>query len=164
MSLLTICQWLQDTYIGTGIRESLLVFPLIESTHVLGLAISVGSIIVVDLRLIGAVMRSERLTDVLEQLQPWTLTGFAVMFLSGALLFWCEAAKCYVSTAFRIKMLFLLGAGINALLFHTRIYRRVADWDADAHLPASARFAGWAGLILWTGVIAFGRWTAYGMK
>src|SRR5580704_3427754 len=70
MSIFEICQWIQDSSIGTGIRESTYVFPLIEATHVLGLAVSVGTIAIVDLRLIGATMRDQPVTDVIEQLQP----------------------------------------------------------------------------------------------
>ena len=73
MSIFEICQWIQDSSIGTSIRESTYVFPLIEASHVLGLAISVGTIAIVDLRLIGAALTKEPVTDVIEQLQPWTL-------------------------------------------------------------------------------------------
>lgn len=164
MSLFTICQWIQQSSIGTQIRESTYVFPLIEATHVLGLAVSVGTISIVDLRLIGATMTNEPVTDVIEQLQPWTLSGFAAMFLSGALLFWSEAARLYPSYSYRIKFLFIFLLGINALLFHTTIYQSVDKWNNDAVTPTRARLAGWIGITFWAVVIFCGRWTAYNLK
>jgi hypothetical protein len=164
MSLFTICQWIQDSSIGTSIRESTYVFPLVEATHVLGLAVSVGTIAIVDLRLIGATMTKEPVTDVIEQLQPWTLSGFAAMFLSGALLFWSEAARLYPSYSYRVKFLFLFLLGINALLFHTTIYKSVDKWNNDAVTPFRARMAGWIGITFWGVVIFCGRWTAYNLK
>ena len=164
MSLLEVCQWIQDSYVGTEIRESILLFPLVETAHVIGLTVSVGFILMTDLRLIGVVMRREPFEDVHEQLRPWMIAGFVSMFISGALLFWSEAAKCYNSPTFRIKILFLLLAGINAFIFETTIGRRAQGWNLFSTTPAQAKFTGWASLICWTGVIIFGRWTAYGMK
>jgi hypothetical protein len=164
MSLFTICQYIQESSIGTQIRESTYVFPLIEATHVLGLAVSVGAITIVDLRLIGAVMTKEPVTDVIEQLQPLTLSGFAAMFISGALLFWSEAARLYPSYSYRVKFLAIFLLGINALLFHSTIYQSVDKWNNDAITPARARMAGWIGITFWAVVIFCGRWTAYNLK
>jgi hypothetical protein len=163
MSLYEVCQWIQDSSIGTQIRESTLVFPLVETAHVIGLTVSVGFILMSDLRLIGAIWRREPFSEVHHQLRPWMITGFVSMFLSGAILFWSEAAKCYNSPTFRIKIIFLFLAGVNALLFETGIGRRTASWDLSSP-PLRAKLTGWASLICWTGVIIFGRWTAYGMK
>lgn len=164
MSIFEICQWIQYSSIGTGIRESVYVFPLIEATHVLGLAISVGTIAVVDLRLIGAALTKQPVTDVLDQLQPWTLWGFVVQFTSGAFLFWSEAARLYPSYSYRAKFVFIFLLGVNALLFHTTIYKSVDKWDRDAVTPFRARMAGWIGITFWAAVIFFGRWTAYNLK
>jgi len=164
MSIYEICQWIQNSSVGTGIRESVYVFPLIEATHVIGLAVSVGTIAIVDLRLIGAALTKEPVTDVIEQLQPWTLWAFAVQFISGFFLFWSEAARLYPSYSYRAKFVFIALLGINALLFHTTIYKSVDKWDRDAVTPFRARMAGWIGITFWAAVIFFGRWTAYNMK
>lgn len=163
MSPLAICQAIQDSAIGTAIHESIWVFPIIESVHVLALSLSVGIIVMLDLRLIGAGMRHISITQIVGGLKPWYLTGFALMFASGALLFWSEAAKCYESNSFRFKILFLLLAGINAAIFEIRYKPTVNVWDGNAP-PAGARVVGWCSLVFWVGVIAFGRWTAYGMR
>ncbi len=164
MSIFEICQWIQNSSIGTHIRESVYTFPLIEATHVIGLAVSVGTIAIVDLRLIGAALTKEPVTDVIEQLQPWTLSGFAVQFISGIFLFWSEAARLYPSYSYRAKFVFLILLGINALLFHTTIYKSVDKWDREAVTPWRARMAGWIGITFWAAVIFFGRWTAYNLK
>jgi hypothetical protein len=164
MSLYEVCQWIQNSSIGTQIRESTLMFPLVETAHVIGLTVSVGFILMSDLRLIGAIWRREPFTDVHHQLRPWMIAGFVSMFLSGALLFWSEAAKCYNSPTFRLKILFLMGTGINALIFETTLGRRTAGWDLAERTPRQARITGWISLICWTGVIIFGRWTAYGLN
>lgn len=164
MSIFEICQWIQDSNIGTQIRESTYFFPIVEGLHVIGLAISVGTIAIVDLRLIGVTMKKDRVTDVIEQLQPMTLTGFALMFISGILLFWSEAARLYPSYSYRVKFIFIALLGINALLFHSTIYQSVDKWNTDAITPWRARLAGWIGITFWAVVIFCGRWTAYNLK
>lgn len=164
MSPLSICQAIQDSSIGLSIRESVWVFPAIETVHVLSLAFSVGTILMLDLRLIGAGMRHAQVSHIVKGLKRWYLTGFALMLASGALLFWSEAAKCYMSGPFRFKMLFLLLAGVNALIFEVRFAPTMNEWGAKARMPSGARALGWCSLLCWVGVIALGRWTAYGMK
>jgi hypothetical protein len=164
MSIESICQAIQDSSIGTDLRGSTYVWPAIEAVHVLSLALSVGTIILVDLRLVGATMRDEPVTDVLEQTQPWSTTGFILAFISGIFLFWSEAGKLYPSYSFRIKMVSLGLLGVNALLFHAGIYKRVDQWNRALNIPSRAKFAGWFGLIFWAIVIFCGRWTAYNLK
>ena len=89
MSILSTCQWLQDTYTGTSIRESIWVFPIIETIHVLALSISVGLLLVSDLRLMGYIMKRRPVSEVYEQIKPWMFTGFAIMTVTGIFLFWC---------------------------------------------------------------------------
>ncbi len=165
MTLFDICQYLQDTNFGTSLRESQYMFPLVETAHVLGLGASVGLIIWTDLRLIGAALRKEPAIEVHSQLKPWMAAGFTLMFISGIMLFWSEAAKLYNSDTFRAKLIFLTVAGVNALIFETRESKtgevaRIQLGD----LPARAKLTGWVSLICWIGVIVFGRWTAYGLK
>ena len=101
MSILSACQWLQDTYIGTSIRESIWVFPIIETIHVLALSISVGLLLVSDLRLMGYIMKRRPVSEVYEQIKPWMFTGFAIMTITGIFLFWCQAVKAYNSIFFQ---------------------------------------------------------------
>jgi hypothetical protein len=164
MSLESICQAIQESRIGMGLRESPVLWPCIEATHVLSLALSVGTIALVDLRLIGFIMKDQPVTDVIEQTQPWTFTGFGLAFLSGALLFWSEAFRVYPSWSFRMKMACIPLLGLNALLFHKTIYKSVDQWNTSSVVPMRARMAGWFGLVFWAVVIFCGRWTAYNLQ
>lgn len=164
MTLLPLFEWLQNTVIGTSIRESIYVFPIVETVHVIGLALSVGLILITDLRLTGIIMVGVRPAEIIRPLKNLMLVGFTLMFSSGILLFWSEAAKCYKSPAFRFKMVFLLLAGLNALFFETTIGRHSIAWDPATVLPKRARIAGWTSLICWIAVVSFGRWTAYGLN
>lgn len=161
MTLFAICQWLNDSGVGTYIRESEWLFPLIESAHVLAIALLVGTVAILDLRLLGFMLSKEPVSDIAEQVLPWTWAGFAVMFTSGFLLFWAEAVKCYGNPAFRLKMLFMVLAGLNPLIFHSTIYRSVGDWNTAPVTPARARMAAVLSLTLWTGIIVTGRMVAY---
>ncbi len=161
MSLLGMAMWLQDTAWSTSIRESTFMYPAIEATHLLVLAFSVGTIVWVDMRLLGWAMRGETLTDVLEQLQPYTLAAFGIAFATGLTLLSAEPVKCYNSPVFLFKMIALALAGINAGIFHVTVYKGVAKWDKAYEAPPRAKLAGAMSLLLWTVVIALGRWQAY---
>lgn len=163
MDILSTLQWMQDSQIGTYIRESTLFFPIIEGTHLLTLGLSVGLIFITDLRLMGIAFRNQTMSSVMHRLMPWSLTGFGLMVITGILLFWSEAARCYESVWFRWKIVFLTLAALNAIVFHATIYRRMDEWDSDWPPPLAARMAAWASLIVWALVIAAGRATAYNL-
>lgn len=159
--MLEFFQWLETTGVSVAIRESTLMFPVIEGTHVLSLALSVGTIVALDLRLVGWGLKKIPVSVIFEQLRPWSLLGFAIMFITGILLFWSEPVKCATTPAFIVKMILLAGTGINAFLFDRRVYKTVSSWDSAVDVPGRAKLAGYASLILWFGVIFAGRWTAY---
>ena len=161
MSIYGFCEWLQNTPWGTGIRESTLLFPIIETTHVLGLALSVGTVAVFDLRLLGKGLRSEPVSQVMSQIMPWSLAGMILMFVTGGLLFWCQALKAYDSIYFRIKLVLLVLAGLNALIFQLTLYRSMPIWEKAEVVPFKARLTGGLSLALWIGIIAAGRTMAY---
>jgi uncharacterized protein DUF6644 len=161
MSIEEICQWLENSTVGTTIIGSNWLFPIIEGTHVLALGLAVGLVVLSDLRLIGVIMRNKPASVVWSQLMPWMTGGMTVMFISGGLLFWSQATKAYASTYFQIKMLLLIAAAVNALAYHLTIYKRMKEWDLAPIPPPRARLAGWVSLILWTSVIIMGRTMAY---
>jgi len=161
MSLLPLCEWLADTAGSIALHESLYAYPLVESVHVWTLAVFLGFAAVLDLRLLGLALRQVPVTDVARQLGPWLVGGFAVMLVSGALLFYAVPVRTYQSVWFRAKMAFLLLAGLNAWLFHSGVYRRVASWDLAAAIPRRARLAGAISLVLWASVVLSGRFIAY---
>lgn len=162
MNLLSLCQWLEKTPPALAMRNSLWAFEVTETIHTLGIILVAGTIMLVDLRLLGLGLRREPVSDVVSRIVPWTLSGFALMFLTGGWLFSGEASKLYISPAFRIKMVLLLLAGLNALIFHLTVYRRAAEWDDMPVAPVRARLAGLVSLVLWIAIIAAGRSIAYG--
>ena len=138
-------------------------FSLLNLVHLLGLTVAAGTIVYWDLRLLGFGLRRSAVSEVGRQLLPWTWGGFSVMFVSGALLAWSEAGRLYSNVFFRMKMLLLLLAGMNVLIFHLTVYRSVSDWDHGPVTPLRARIAGALSLALWFGLIACGRAIGYSL-
>jgi len=163
MSIVEICQWLQDTAWATSLRESELVFPLLEGSHLLGIAISFGTLLILDLRLTGLLFRYEAVSRLTRAVMPVSVAGFTWMFLSGGLLFASQAVKAWGSVYFRIKLALMLLAGINALVFELTLRRHVRDWDSEIIPPLRARLAGYLAITLWAGVICAGRTMAYNL-
>ncbi len=161
MSLLPLCQWLAETRGSIALHESLLMYPLVESIHVWALALFVGFAALLDLRLLGLVMPSTRVSVVARRLLPWTVAGFLVMVVTGSLLFYAIPVRTYQSVWFRLKVILLVLAGLNVWVFHAGIWRSVARWDLDPVLPRRARVAGAASLLLWACIIVAGRMIAY---
>jgi len=156
-----ICEWIYTTHLSTSIRQSPYSFPAIETIHTLGIAAVVGTIAILDLRLLGLIMKKEPVSRIARQLLPWTWAGFAVMFVTGVLLWIAESQTSYSNWAFRTKMVLLLLVGINPLIFHLTIYREVNTWDLANVTPRRARFAAVSSLVLWASIIVFGRLIAY---
>jgi len=162
VTILGICEWLQALPWASGIKESSWQFPVIESIHSLAISVMIWPAALVDLRLLGLTMRGRKVSAVTGQFLPWVWIGFTVMIMSGTLLFAAEAVKCYKSPFFRIKLILIAVAGLNALLFHKTVFgEHAASWDTDWRLPGRARFAGACSLLVWIGVIAMGRGLAY---
>ena len=159
MSLFAMCQALEHSAISSIVRES--AFPYVEGAHVLGLSLSVGTVMWFDLRLLGATMRTRPVWEVFEDVKPWMLAGFAVMFSSGAVLFAAHASKAYSSGYFRAKIALLILAGVNAAVYHFTIGRRRSEWGKAFVPPVPVRAAGLVSLLLWFSVIALGRIFAY---
>ncbi|NOW47443.1 hypothetical protein FHW96_003623 [Novosphingobium sp. SG751A] len=156
-----LAQWLYDTDWATAIRESEVVFPAIETVHVLALALMVGTIALVDLRLLGAALREAPAAEVERRIVPVTWAGFAVMAVSGFLLFASEAAKIIHNPAFIIKFAAMVLAGLNVALFHWRAKPLLLAVPVGGPVPVPAQVAAAVSLGLWLVVIAAGRAVAY---
>ncbi|MEC7739577.1 MAG: DUF6644 family protein, partial [Gemmatimonadota bacterium] len=120
-------EWLGATPWSVALLESLYVWPLIESTHVLAIALFVGTAIMMDLRLVGCAFRRVPASAFTGRLLPWTRVGFTVSFMTGLLVFYSQPVRYYHNVFFRIKVLALILAGLNVWLFHSRIHRRVSQ-------------------------------------
>ncbi len=151
-------EWLQGTPLAVSIAEEW--FPLVESLHVITMAIVAGTIFIVDTRLIGLTSTRLPFSYVSDRLLPWTWGAFAGSVVTGAFMFMGNAAGYYDNTPFRVKMVLLVLAGLNMLFFQIVTFRGVFAWDPDRP-PVAARLAGMISIGLWCGVIGFGRWIGF---
>jgi hypothetical protein len=161
MSYVGFFESIENTALSVAIRESTLLYPGLITIHVLTVFMAAGTILALDLRLLGWGLKKTPLSVVFEQLRPWSLAAFIVNFISGILLFWSEPVKMATTGSFIIKMASLAALGVNALIFDNRVYPTLASADNSLALPGRARFAGGLSLLLWGVVIFTGRWSAY---
>jgi hypothetical protein len=161
MSLLGFCQWLSETPGSVALHESLYIYPLVESVHVLTLCVFLGMAATLDLRLIGLTLRRVPVGEVADRLFPFMLVGFVIMTISGVALFYAIPVRSYQSVWFRIKVIMLILAGLNAWRYHVTIHKSVAIWGQGAVTPKRARVAGMSSLTLWALVVILGRLMAY---
>jgi hypothetical protein len=160
-TLIELAERIEQTPIGVAIAESHYAFPVIEGVHLIGLSISVGLIFLTDLRLMGVILRQIPVTDVIHHLRAWVLVGFALVFVSGGLLFWSEASMLVASPAFPLKLLFMALAGANALYFELVLAKQSEVRENRPLLPRNVKYAGAASLVLWTLVVVCGRLIPY---
>ena len=152
--------WLEGTPLPTAIRESLWLYPTVETAHIVGFVILVGAAAMFDLRLLGF-SRHLPVDAAARHLLPWSRASLLLVVPTGLLLFMTDATATWAKPAFRLKMILLACAGANAWLFHRFTFRTVAAWNLDRPTPARAKGAAVASLLLWTGVISCGRLIAY---
>ena len=154
----------EDSSFADAIRENDVLFPSIESVHVLAICLVVGSIMAVDLRLLGFASVKRPVSAVTRGILPLTWGAFTVAVASGLLMFISNAAKYLGNGFFVAKLCLIAAAGVNMLVFHFISARDQPRWDAQARLPLSARLAGGISMMLWIAVIACGRWIGFTME
>ncbi len=153
---------LQNTPWGVAVRESTWMFPTVESIHVLSLVLVVGSIMVVDLRLLNLASRQRSVSELTADILPWTWTAFLAAAITGFLLFSSSAVRYWGIWEFKAKMCMLILAAINMGIFHLGAFRSVAKWDrAPSPPPTGARVAGAVSLCIWVTIVALGRWIGF---
>ena len=158
---LQFLQWLEGLGWTTALRESQLMFPIVEGIHLLGLAFILGPVLMLDFRLSGFAWRDQPVSKIAKSFVPYSLGGAAIMFTTGLLLFAAEPVRSWNSGWFKIKIVLLVVAGLNALYFHTKTQAGWGSWDNDPVPPRAARMAGLLSILFWAGVVLAGRWTAY---
>lgn len=146
--------------IARWMREALWAYPAVEALHIMGLGIVFGSIVVVDLRLLG-LSREISASRLARHALPWTVGAFVLVMITGLLMFTAHAEDFVTNQVFILKMALILAAGVNAGVLHTGAFRTVAQWDTAAMPPARVRFAAGLSIAIWIGVIACGRLLAY---
>ena len=160
MTFTAFCQWLANTGLSTAMHESEWAEPLFEGTHVLALTLFFGFTAMLDLRLLGLLYKRRRASEVHDQLVPWMKGAFAIMVISGVLLWMTDPLTFYSVPVFKIKFILLLLAGVNIWIFNHTLRGKFSEWDLG-DTPVRAKVAAICSLSLWIGVIATGRLVAY---
>ena len=161
MTLLGLCQWLNDTSWSVALRESPWDYYMLGAMHILGIGLFGGMVLLGDLRLLGIAMRRVRVSEALDQLRPWKWAGFGAVLASGVLLALSEPLDCYHSRSFWVSLVLLALCGANALAFRFGIYRSVAAWDEASSTPRAARLAAGLSLFLLAALVFAGRGIAF---
>jgi hypothetical protein len=155
---------LENSGLADNVRENDLLFPVVESIHVLAICLVVGSILVVDLRLLGLASTRWPVSRLTRAILPLTWIAFVVAVASGGLMFISNATK-YLGNGFYVAKMILIGiAGLNMVVFHFVGARDLSKWDDQSRPPFSARLAGGLSLLLWVAVVACGRWIGFTMQ
>ena|SRR2546426_594007 len=152
---------LEASGVATRIRDSLYLFPLIESTHVIGLTMVFGTIAIIDLRLLGIASTHRPFTRIASDIMKWTWAAFALTVTTGLLMFITNADVYYHNFFFRSKMALLALAGINILIFELTAARSVHRWDKDSAAPLAGKTVAAVSLVLWISIIFLGRWIGF---
>ncbi|MGC1242819.1 MAG: hypothetical protein WA874_14605 [Chryseosolibacter sp.] len=156
-----VFQWLEATPLSVYIRQSRLLYPVIEIIHITGIVFLAGSAFLFDFRLLG-ISRKISVRDLAQHLLPWSRRSlFLLVIPSGLLLFITEATAYSANSVFGLKLILILLALANAGYFHLNTFQTVATWDDHKSTPGAAKAAGIISLVLWTSVITCGRLLAY---
>lgn len=164
MGIPGMIQWLYHSPIATAIREGdsvWLKFQYVETAHVMAVVLVVGSIVIVDFRLLGWASKNWPISRLERRILPVTWSAFVVAVIAGTLLFASNAVVYSNTSYFRAKMLLLLVAGVNVLIYHFIFERGRASWDNDSRPPFAVRCSGAISLALWISIIACGRFTGF---
>jgi hypothetical protein len=159
--LQSVFEWLEAWPLSEGIRQSSWMFPTIESVHVIAITLVVGSVMIVDMRVLGLTSPNKRITELSAEVLPWTWGAFAIALVTGSLLFAAKAHAYFGNLNFRLKMLLLVMAALNMLAFHFVSYRTVAVWDVGRPAPRLAKLGCGLSLAFWVLIIVMGRWIGF---
>ena len=160
MSMEQFWDWLQNTDLAFQIGATWW-FPLIESIHVIAIALVLGSILMVDLRLLGLSARRYRISRISSELTRWTWFGFVVAAITGTGMFITRPAAYADNPAFQAKMILLALAGINVAALHAGVMRYIDSWEDQNLVPNAAKISAAASMLIWVGVTLAGRWTGH---
>jgi hypothetical protein len=159
--LLSLARWLGAQAWSIDLHESLYMYAWIEATHVLTLTVFLGMLFIIDLRMLGLMFAGIPASRIAERLDKPMLIGFAVMVISGLLLYYAIPVRTTQSIWFRIKVVLMIAAAINAMLFRARMQAASGSWDRDPVAPKRIRIGAGLSLALWSAVVVTGRAIAY---
>jgi hypothetical protein len=161
MELAGLVKDIHDSGVGEWMRSSLKAMPVVEALHVLAATTVFGTVLIVDLRLLGIPSLKRQITRIESEVIRLTWCAFAVAVVTGVLMFAANAQTYFINTAFRLKLLAILAAGLNMLVFETLSRRDIAAWDSGVSPPRAARIAGLLSILLWITVLVLARWIGF---
>ena len=153
-------EWIEHSALASAMRQELWLYPSIEILHIFGFVTLVGSIVMLDLRLLGLSPKVP-IRDLSRHLLPWTLASLLVIVPTGLMMFMAHASDFISNTAFVTKLSLIFAAGLNAVAFHLGPYRSVSEWDSHYATPWSVKLHALVSILIWLGVITCGRLLAY---
>jgi hypothetical protein len=160
MSTQAVLESIQSSALASFMRDTNPAMQVVEATHVLAAVLVLGTVLIVDLRLLGLTDSARAATRVSRETLPLTWLAFGVAVVTGALMFTTSAATYFANTAFQLKALALLAAGLNMAVFQLVTARGMTAWDRTAP-PRAARLAGALSIVLWAAVVLLGRWIGF---
>jgi hypothetical protein len=152
--------WLEGSAVAIAMRQWLWLYPIVEIVHIVGFVILVGAAVMFDLRLLGF-SRQLPVADLAQHLLRWARLSLLLIVPAGVLMFMAHATEMAENPAFRLKLLLIVVAGLNAAGFHRGPFQSVRNWNQNVAIPVTAKAAAVLSLFLWVGVIACGRMLAY---
>jgi len=155
------CEYIQTWPSSEAFRYSQYVYPLVLTSHLVGMCLFLGLVLMMDLRLMGFGNLQTPISQIQKRLFPWQTGGLVLSVLTGSILFYGEPMRFYVNLFFWLKLVMMALATANILYFHFRTYRAVGDWDTEPSPPMSVKLAGILSVVLWGGVLYSGRLIAY---
>lgn len=165
MQFLTqLLEWLQSTSLAAVINQTKWLFTTIEVIHVIAISLVIGTIAMVDLRLLGFASTKRPFTEIARPVLPLTWAAFVLAAITGSLLFMSKASDYFMTTTFRLKLIIMALAAINMLIFEFITVKGVKEWDVKPTPPMAARLAGAISLTCWLLVFIFGRWTGFSVQ
>ena len=156
-----ILQTLYNLPFAAAIRVDYFWFPFFETIHVIAISLVVGTVFIVDLRLLGLTSNRKPVTELSREVLPWTWGAFGVAVIAGSMMFISKAPGYFENDFFRYKMLLILLAGLNMAVFHLFTYKSVGQWDRDVPPRLGARIAGGLSIACWITVVFCGRWVGF---
>lgn len=147
--------WVLSTAISGWVIENAWVMPTLETLHFFGLCLLLGSLLIIDMRMLGWFRQIN--IGAAHALLPWVFIGFGINLVTGILFYFGDPGRYTINIAFQLKMLLVILAGFNALLFYWKIDPVMAEWGAHDDTPPIAKVVGASSLVFWFGVLIYGR-------
>ena len=161
MAFSDIIEAIGNSPVAEWVQVDNFAFPVLEAAHVVSIMLVVGSIFMLDLRLIGVSSRNHAVTKLSNEVLPWTWVSFIFALITGGLLFTGQAGAYANNLQFKMKLALMAAAGLNMVLFHFITWRSVNNWNTATPTPPAAKVAGFLSLAFWIGVVICGRWVGW---